>query len=195
MQYGALPGSLGKSGRRCPRRVDAHVGEGGPYGRCVEILLKLIPIVFSSVALLISALTYITKQRQDRRDLFLKMHERLIDPDIQMGRRLLFERVDSQEAAARLRTSALEEYQLINRALAMFDIFAMYVQRGYIDRELALEEWGHSFARTFRQSQPFIADRLAVQRWSAWPHLRSFGPQAVAWHEKDARGSAEGQAG
>lgn len=149
----------------------------------MDIAIKVIPIVFSSIALLISAATYITKQKQDRRDLFLKMHERLVDPDIQLGRKLLFERVESVEDAALLRKNNTTEYQLINRALAMFDIFAMYVERGYIDKTLALDEWGHSFARTYRRADPFIADRLAVQRWRAWPHLHSFGPVAVRWHE------------
>lgn len=142
----------------------------------------VVSIVFSSAALVISALAYISRQRQDRRDLFLKLHERLVDPEIQLGRRVLFEQVHSVADAERLRNDAQESYQLINRSLAMFDILAMYVDRGYIDKSLALEEWGHSFARTFRQAQPFIADRLAVQSWAAWPHLREFGVVAEEWH-------------
>jgi hypothetical protein len=141
-----------------------------------------LPLIFSVLAVGISAASYRDRRTQDRRDLFLKLHERLVDPDIQMGRRLLHERVSTVDDAQRLRVGSVEDYQLINRALAMFDIFAMYVHRGYIDRDLALEEWGHSFARTYKRALPFIDDRAQSQTWSPSPHLRRFGPAAVAWH-------------
>jgi|GEM_PF-3924768 len=66
----------------------------------------------------------------------------------------------------------------------MFDILAMYVDRGYIKRDLALEEWGHSLARTYTAAVPFIQNRIASQTWKPWPHLRNLGPEAVAWHEQ-----------
>lgn len=142
-----------------------------------------IPLALSGLALLVSAVTYRDRRRQDRRDLFLRVHERLVDPDIQHGRRLLYERVDSVSDAAHLREHEVEVYQLINRAVAMFDIFAMYVQRGYINRDVALEEWGHAFARFFTRAEPLIEDRVTDQSWTPWPHFRNFGGEAVAWHD------------
>lgn len=151
-----------------------------------------LPFVFSTAALAISALTYRDRRTSDRRDLFLKMHERLVDPDLQEGRRLLYERVGSKRDAAVLRADAKEDYQKINRALAMFDIFSMYVSRGYIDRKLALEEWGHSLGRAYAQAEPFIEERASVQSWTPWPHFRRFGPEAHDWHRKQSRRSPGG---
>lgn len=150
-------------------------------------IIDWLPLVLSTAALAISALTYRDRRTSDRRDLFLKMHERLVDPDLQEGRRLLYERVTSTSDAAQLRTDNKEEYQKINRALAMFDIFSMYVARGYIDRKVALEEWGHSLGRAYKQAGPFIEERASVQSWTPWPHFRRFGPEAHSWHSKQSR--------
>lgn len=85
-----------------------------------------------------------------------------------------------------MRAAGTDEYHLINRALATFDILAMYVERGYIDGDVVLEEWGHSLARAYQQAQTFIENRVANQTWKPWPHLRSFGPIAVQWHNENA---------
>lgn len=150
-------------------------------------MTTLVPWISLAVALLaltINGASFRDRRRQDRRDLFLKMHERLVEPEIQEGRRLLFELVHTDADAGRLRVNEPNLYQLINRSLAMFDILAMYVERGYIDRDVALSEWGHSLARTFRQAEPFMRDRFAEQTWKAWPHFRSFSSSAIAWHEE-----------
>lgn len=150
------------------------------------------------MAVTISTLTFVTRQRQDRRDLlakqrqdkrdlFLRIHERLVDPDIQLGRRLLYDRVHSVKDAEYLSLHDAGDYQSINRAIAMFDIFAMYVHHDYIDRSVALEEWAHSFGRLWRQAQPFIEDRAQVQSWTSWPHFRKFGPVAEQWHNANSQ--------
>ncbi|MFW5469540.1 DUF4760 domain-containing protein [Knoellia sp. CPCC 206435] len=140
-------------------------------------------LLISFSALAVSLGTFVTNKKQDKRELFLRVHERLIDPEIQRGRMLLYERVKTVDDAARLHQQEPENYQLINRSLGMFDIFAMYVLRGYIDRELALQEWGHAFARVFQRALPFIEYRLGSQTWTTWTHLRVFGDEAVRWHE------------
>ncbi|GAA1155014.1 DUF4760 domain-containing protein [Nocardioides aquiterrae] len=157
--------------------------------------LPWISLGIALFALTINGLTFRDRRRQDRRDLFLKMHERLIDQDLQRGRRLLYQHIHDEGSARRLRMSPAEAdaeiYQAINRALAMFDVFSMYVEKGYIDRAEALQEWGHTLARAFQQAQPFIADRDNNQTWLSWPNLRSFGQEAVRWHEERAQSPAK----
>lgn len=148
--------------------------------------LSWISLGIALIALVLNGLTFSDRRRQDRRDLFLKLHERLIDPDVQRGRRLLYERVHSPADAARLREHATDDYELVNRALAMFEVFAMYVERGYVDRDMALEEWGHTIARAYERAEHFLDDREQLQTWKPWPNLRVFGPAAVAWHEQQA---------
>jgi hypothetical protein len=72
----------------------------------------------------------------------------------------------------------------------MFDQFGGYVLRGYVDRQLMLEEWGHTYANAWLHGQHFIAERAAHDggRWSGWPHLRDLGPAAVEWSTAHSSG-------
>ncbi len=143
-----------------------------------------IPTVIAVAAFAFSLVNWHVSRQHDKRDLFLAMHERLIASEVQEGRRLLY--LDhSLDQLDELRKSGSPEYQLINRALANFDVLAMYVDRGYIDRNVVLEEWGHSLARAYQRAEPFISNRVANQSWRPWPHLRAFGPTAVEWHEQN----------
>jgi hypothetical protein len=51
----------------------------------VATISLLISLLISMVALSVSFIALLVKRRQDRRELFLKMHERLIDPDLRGG--------------------------------------------------------------------------------------------------------------
>jgi hypothetical protein len=145
-----------------------------------------ISLAIALIALGLNGMTFRDRRRQDRRDLFLKLHERLIDPEVQRGRRLLYERVHSPADAARLREHAPDEYELVNRSLAMFEVFAMYVERGYIDRAIALQEWGRTIARAYDRAEHFLDDRAQHQTWKPWPNLRVFGPAARDWLEQQS---------
>jgi hypothetical protein len=96
----------------------------------------LIPIVISCAAFVFSVFTWRERRAQDQRDLFLRIHERLVDVDLQRGRRVLFQMVQSIEDARALFQDRREDSDLANRALAMLDVAALYVERGYVDRDL-----------------------------------------------------------
>jgi hypothetical protein len=162
---------------------------------CIVSAVAIVSLVISLAALSVSVVTLLTKQRQDRRDLFLKMHERLVDPDLQQGRRILRERIKSVEDAQAMRKEDQVSYQLVGRALAMFDILGGYVLRKYVDEELVLEEWGHTYAGSWASGRYVILERTASERerltWSAWPHLQAFGKRASAWASDNPRGISE----
>jgi hypothetical protein len=140
-----------------------------------------IPTVISIAAFLFALVNFLVTLIRDRRRLFLSMHERLIDPDLQRGRRLLVNEVHSVEDVQVVRERSEDDYQLMNRALAMFDIFGMYVRRRYISRKLAFEEWGHTFAKVAEHGQYFIDHRAQSQGWQSWPNLRQVGSEARSW--------------
>ena len=112
------------------------------------------------------------------------MHERLIDIEFQRGRRILIDKVKSVEDVVELRTKSPTEYELVNRTLAMFDIFALYAERRYIDKDLVFSEWGYTLAAIWQAGGYFITERLNRQppkTWSAWPHFQELGNQSLSW--------------
>ncbi|MFD5277051.1 hypothetical protein ACFWIX_05755 [Pseudarthrobacter sp. NPDC058362] len=40
-----------------------------------------------------------------------------------------------------------ESFRKVNRAIAMWDVLAMYVSRGYLPKQIVLEEWGRNLAK------------------------------------------------
>jgi hypothetical protein len=152
----------------------------------------IISLAVSGGAFFVSAIALRMSRQHDRRDVFLKLHERLIDADLKAGRSSLKESVDSIEDAALLRADR-SAYENANRALAMFDILAGYVRRGYIRKTLVLEEWGHTYAETYLHGRFLVAERYTreeVQRrggWSTWPNLQWFGEISVRWAAENPR--------
>lgn len=146
------------------------------------LLISVVAVILSGASLSLATTTYLRAKRIDKRDQFLKLNERLIDVDLQLGRRILY-RVGSVEDAVRLQCDSPEEDQLVNRALAMFEVLALYIDRNYVDKDLALETWGHTYAGCYPRAEYYIAARLGTMQnpWSAWPNLQKFGPRAAKW--------------
>lgn len=150
-------------------------------------LVVWVPIILSLSAFGFSLVTYWQQKNKDKRDLFIKMHETLIAPDLQMGRRILNSTHRTVAEIEELRLSSPDQYQLVNRSLAMFDILSMYLLRGYVEKELVLTEWGHTLANTWRHAETFIEARTALEGYPPWASLRVIGPQVAAWAEKNPR--------
>ncbi|MCM0678283.1 hypothetical protein NCC78_26945 [Micromonospora phytophila] len=147
------------------------------------------PEVSSSASLLISiaavaftGLAYRDRRRQDRRDLFLKLHERLVEADLQRGRRLLFTRAQTLESVLQLRDEEPDNFDLINRAIAMLDVAGLYVDRKYVDKQDFLAEWGGVYGRAWLAADAFLAVRLGDLRGGrqGWPYFRALGVEAAA---------------
>jgi hypothetical protein len=94
--------------------------------------------------------------------------------------------VQSIEDAQALFQDRREDSDLANRALAMLDVAALYVERGYIDRDLFVQEWGFAYASILENARYFIAERAsrAVRPTvRSWPHFQLLASQATedAW--------------
>jgi hypothetical protein len=148
----------------------------------VSLVSSSASLLISLAALAFTGFSFRDRRRQDRRDLFLKVHERLLDPDLQRGRRLLFSHAQTVEAVIELRDQHLEEFDLINRSLAMFDVAGMYAAKNYIDGRDFLAEWGLSYGRCWIAADAFLQVRFgSVPGGDArgWPHFRRLGPVAA----------------
>ena len=144
------------------------------------MLTTIIPITISVAALGFSAFTWRERRSNDKRDLFLRMHERLIDLDLQHGRRILRQQVHSAKDVEKLLRDRYEDYEIVSRALSMLDIAALYVERGYIDKSLFMEEWSSVYAGLKESVVMLVMERAKSNpsyMWS-WPHFQALANEA-----------------
>ncbi len=155
----------------------------------MNIIVTLVPIILSCAAFVFSLFTWRERKFQDQRDLLLKIHERLTDVDIQRGRRILHQKVHSVEDARALFLEHPDDYDFANRALSMLNLAALYVEYGYVDKELFMLDWGFVYASILENCQHFITER--VERNSAfpqaWSHFQFLATQAAAGDLDDYR--------
>jgi hypothetical protein len=151
---------------------------------------SLMTIVISIFALVFSAFTWVwtwrERQGKDQRDLFLQVYERLINKDIQRGRRILRQTVHSVNDAKTLLEDEPEDYDLANTAIAMLDVAALYVYQGYIDRELFMKKWARVYARCLDSGRHFLREREIRDPFVSageWQHFLDLGEEAIAWLE------------
>jgi hypothetical protein len=131
--------------------------------------VSVIPILISSFAFLFSLYAWRERVVKDRRDLFLRVHERLMDAENQNGRRILFKEINSVKDARALFHNDPERYNLANMALAMLDAAALYAERRYLDRNLFMEEWGYTYKNILKHARYFMTERIDR---NAPPHPR-----------------------
>ena len=147
-----------------------------------QVLYALIPIGISCAAFAFSVFTWRERKVKDQRDLFLRVHERLVDVDLQRGRRIIYQDVNSVQDVQHLMRERPGDYDTANRALAVLDIAALYVERGYLDEQLFMQEWGLEYANILKHAQYFIDERASQAVASAdktWPHLQFLGARAT----------------
>jgi hypothetical protein len=87
-------------------------------------------------ALAVSISTFLTNRWRDRRDLLLRVHERLTMADQQRGRRLIYGKIAK---GIPLEDLDEDERTAINNALVTLDAVAIYYRRRYIRRADLLE--------------------------------------------------------
>lgn len=139
-------------------------------------LLTVLAVLVSVGALALGLVNFTRARHLDKRDLFLKVHERLLEPDVVAGRRILYTLGSTQEAAALVYQE--DRMTLVYRALAMFDVLALYAESGWIDEATVLDEWGNSLARSVEPAEHFIAARYESTQWHSWPHYRALAAKA-----------------
>ncbi|NKG22392.1 hypothetical protein [Paeniglutamicibacter terrestris] len=110
--------------------------------------------------------------------MFLSIHNSLISLDIQNGRRLLFNKINSPEDPSELLSSDPRAYDQINRALAMYDVLGLYVKRKYVDKSWVMDEWGSGLAKARVPALLFMAHREAIGVPSKWKNFDALSLEA-----------------
>ncbi|MFL6108973.1 MAG: hypothetical protein ACJ72L_18590 [Marmoricola sp.] len=149
--------------------------------------LPWLSLSIALLALAINGWTFVDRRRIDRRDLFMKLHEAMLEPDLQRGRMILYRQCGSKQAVEKMAVDGIESFLLANRALAMFDLMARYVETGHIDREDAMEEWAYSTSNLYVKAEHFLAYRSAEAGRRAWTNFVDFAEAAAVWRERNPR--------
>jgi hypothetical protein len=141
-------------------------------------------LAISIVALALSLSTFLASRYRDRRDLMLRVNERLTTPDQQRGRRLVYEM-----ASANVRVEDLsdEQYSLINNAIGALNILGIYYQRRYIRRKDVLEFWGLNVVRIHAAGEFFLTHRRGLTGEMPWPQLDLLARDARAFLTRNGR--------
>lgn len=143
-----------------------------------------VAVCFSVAALLASLGALYFNWRKAKQDTFLGIHEKLIALDIQEGRRLLFQKISSPAAASQLLVDSPEEYQKVNRALAMYDVLGLYVKRKYVFKDWVMEEWGPNLAKARVPGRYFIEHRKEHGVPSLWHNFDTLSREASIKYQK-----------
>lgn len=141
------------------------------------------------LALTLNVVTYLDRRKQDRRDLFLTMHERLIDVQSQEGRRIIYDNCKTLDDITELRAKNGDAYKLANRSLALLDAFGIYVNRGYIARGEVFQEWGVSLVQFHEAADAFLQYRGSEYGGEAWPNFQRLAEAARVWRDEQVSSS------
>jgi hypothetical protein len=144
-----------------------------------------VSVALAAAAFAVSLSTFVINRRRDRRDLFLRLYERLVSVDQQRGRWLIHERLGRQHKRVQ---DLGDDYEAINNALAMLNIGCYYYLHRYISRKDWLEIWSVPIVRAINAAEPFLVHRNALVGGArAWPEMRQFAADARRYLQRQGR--------
>jgi hypothetical protein len=131
----------------------------------------VVPVIAAGIAtsaFVLGLLTYTFNWRKSKKDLFISIHDKLIDPGVQKGRKVLFDQVTEMWS---VRGLSDDDRDSANRALALYDTLAMYYSRDNVFKDEVLETWGLAMHKRADAIRAFIDYREFTDRYRSWPHL------------------------
>jgi hypothetical protein len=143
-------------------------------------------IAISVAALTLSLATFMTSRWRDRRDLLLRLQDRLVTADQQRGRHIIY-RLPDREARVEYLS---DEFFLIINAFAALNVLAIYYEQRYVSRKNVLELWASTIDRVLTSGNDFLTTRDASNGSPNWPQLRALGKDARRCVERWARDDA-----
>jgi hypothetical protein len=111
-------------------------------------------------------------KKRDRRDLFISIHQALLDPEVVRGRQYLYAIKNRNDAASAALST--DKSGPIYRALAMFDLMGLYAESKWIDEKTVAREWRYSIVNTHPAAKAWIAERYRDRpQWHSWEHYQA----------------------
>jgi hypothetical protein len=96
---------------------------------------------------------------------------------MQRGRRLVY----TLGRGGPMPVEGSEDYELINRVLAAHNNMAMYVRRGVIRKDWALDGWHHTLLDLKPGATVYINERVARHSWRVWTDLENLFGEANSY--------------
>lgn len=122
----------------------------------------------TGIALLFTAATFRFAAAKNKRDLFVKLHESLIEPEVQDGRRILA-RTKRYADVVFMKSS---DRKAVNRALSLYETLAIYVLNGNVYEKEALRVWDWPIWNMRQRIGWFVDAREEEDLYRSWPNLR-----------------------
>jgi hypothetical protein len=135
----------------------------------------LLTALIGVVAIALTTYTIVQTRKQRRLDAFTSVHNLLITEESQRGRRMVYAAADSGSWPDR----NSPEWDEMNRALAMLETLAMYIDKKIVDRDLAMESWCQAFRRSRGPAEQFM--NLRGDDYVIWPYLRAMFREAETY--------------
>jgi hypothetical protein len=142
------------------------------------VTASIVSVAISTAALAVSVGAFVASRYRDRRDLMLKIHDHLITPDQQRGRRLIYQICESVMAVDNL---SEDQHVLINNALSSLNVLGIYYERGYVPRQDVLRFFGLTIARLMPAAESFLAHRDQLVGTYSWPELRALAEDSAKY--------------
>lgn len=139
-----------------PHEVDPWATAAASLGSAAEWLTAVAAIG----AIVISMTAFSISKRTERRLQFMRLHEIMISPESQKGRRLLHSHATSLTRLNVLRATRSADFDLVNRAVSLHHTLAIYARRDYIPLDVARDQWAANFVHSWPRIQTFILWRL-----------------------------------
>jgi|HubBroStandDraft_5_1064220.scaffolds.fasta_scaffold71487_2 hypothetical protein len=138
-------------------------------------------IAISAGALGVSLSTLVISRYRDRRDLLLKVLDRLTTPEQQNGRRLIHQMAS---AGVNIDDLTSEQYTQMNNAFATLNVLSIYYQRRYLRRKDVLALFALNVARIYRDGEAFLSHRRAFAGITPWPELDALAEDATTYLQR-----------
>jgi hypothetical protein len=135
----------------------------------------LISIALATIAIGLSFATALSNRRLRREQAFLRIHEMLITPDLQAGRKLLFEHAERGSFP----DNATDDWKMINHAVSAYNTLAMYIAHGIIPKTLALAHWHHPLRDVKHAAELFRDEREQQYDRRPFAYLDDLLEQAI----------------
>ena len=143
----------------------------------IRSLISGVSAFLALCALALGIVNFRRAQTLDKRDLFLRLHETLVEPEAVAGRRALYSIKTSKDAELACMNEKTSSQ--IYRALAMFDVLALYVESHWVDEKTALKEWSNSLTRSREPAALWLEQRYMDVQWHSWPHYQALATKAA----------------
>jgi hypothetical protein len=157
-------------------RLSEHYGQGmGSYK-------DLLALAIATLAVVISLVTVVLQQRQQKRQAYRGLYEMLMSEQLQRGRWL----IGDTGRTGKLPEDGTSEYYEIYRTLGVFEALAMYNERKVVPRAWVMEVWHHSLRDMKKGAQVMRDDRLKRgQNYRPWPNLWPLLDEADGYYNSD----------